>query len=141
MNEATTSRINIMRLTETHLRLLVILIALHSTIVGAMLFLAPQWTMRFAGWGSIQPEFFALQAGIFHFVLAAAYLIEYSRYGGVLTLVTAKTIAFAFLTGATLLDPLPWAVWVSGLLDGAMAVVVVLVQRWVVSSSADSAIR
>jgi hypothetical protein len=127
-----------MRLSENHLRLLVNLIALHSAIIGVMLFFAPQWTMHFAGWEKIEPVFFGRQAGIFHFVLAAAYLIEFSRYRGVLTLVTAKTIAFAFLTGATLLDPLPWAVWVSGILDGLMAVVVFVVQRWVESSAIGS---
>ena len=49
-------------------------------IVGslAMFLLAPQWTMRFAGWPGIEPVFFAYQAGIFHMVLAAAYLLDYS---------------------------------------------------------------
>ena len=118
-----------MHLRESHQRLLVVLIALHSAGVGAMLFFAPQWAMRFAGWRGIEPAFFGHQAGIFHFVLAAAYLIEYTRYRGVLILVTAKTVAFVFLTCATLLDPLPWAVWVSGVLDGAMAAVVIVVNR------------
>lgn len=118
-----------MRLTYAHERLLVILIALHSAIVGAMLFFAPQWTMQFAGWERIEPLFFGRQAGIFHFVLATSYLIEFFRYQGVTILTTAKIVAFIFLTGATLLDPLPWAVWVSGLLDGAMAAAVFWVHR------------
>lgn len=127
-----------MRLTQGHLRLLVVLIALHSCIVGAMLFFAPQWAMSFAGWERIEPVFFGRQAGIFHVVLAVAYLIEYGRYRGVLTLVAAKSIAFVFLMGATIVDPLPWAVWVSGILDGLMAVVVVLVHRRVAARPAGS---
>lgn len=121
-----------MRLNESHLRLLVYLIALHSIIVGAMFLFVPQWTMRFAGWSSIDPVFFAYQAGIFHVVLAAAYLLEYSRYRGVTILVTAKIIAFVFLVTATVIDPIPWAVWTSGILDGAMAAVVLWTQRQVI---------
>ena len=70
-----------MRITENHERLLVILIALHSVIVGTMLFVLPQWTMRFAGWEGIDPPFFGHQAGVFHFVLAMAYLVEYMPSG------------------------------------------------------------
>ena len=122
-----------MRLTEIQERLLVHLIALHSIIVGCMFLVAPQWTMRFAGWHAIDPPFFAYQAGIFHFVLATAYLIEYLRYRGVSILITAKTIAFFFLITATIIDPIPWAVWTSGVLDGIMAVVVWWVHRNVAS--------
>jgi VIT1/CCC1 family predicted Fe2+/Mn2+ transporter len=118
-----------MKLTDTHERLLVSLISLHSTIVGAMFMLAPQWTLRFAGWPGIDPVFFAYQAGVFHFVLAAAYLLEYHRYRGVSVLMTAKITAFVFLISATIIDPIPWAVWTSGILDGAMALVVWWVHR------------
>ncbi len=115
-----------------HERLLIFLIALHSCIVGAMFLAAPDWTMKFAGWQSISPPFFAYQAGIFHFVLAVAYLLEYHRYRGVSILIAAKTIAFFFLITATIIDPIPWAVWTSGILDGLMAVVVWWVHRNVV---------
>jgi len=118
-----------MQLTENHERLLVGLIALHSTIVGAMFLLLPQWTMHFAGWQGIEPVFFAYQAGIFHVVLTSAYLIEYRQYGGVSILVTAKVIAFVFLITATIIDPIPWAVWTSGIIDGLMALVVWWVHR------------
>jgi hypothetical protein len=123
-----------MRLTDRHERLLVVLIALHSIIVGAMFMSAPQWTMRFAGWRGIDPVFFAYQAGVFHLVLATAYLIEYRRYRGVTILIVAKTIALVFLIAATLIDPLPWAVWTSGIIDGAMAAVVWWVHRNVARS-------
>lgn len=135
-----------MRLTENHERLLICLISLHSIIVGAMFMLAPQWTMRFAGWRGIEPVFFAYQAGAFHIVLAVAYLIEHHRYRGVSILVTAKTIAFVFLMSATAIDPLPWAVWSSGIIDGLMALVAWWVHRDVTrqltaSSSISSPVR
>lgn len=118
-----------MRLTENHERLLIGLIALHSTMVGTMFLLLPQWTMRFAGWQGIDPIFFAYQAGVFHMVLAAAYLLEFRQYRGVSIVITAKVIAFVFLITATLIDPIPWAVWTSGILDGLIAVVVWWVHR------------
>lgn len=123
-----------MKLTINHERVLVSLIALHSTIVGVMFMVAPQWTMQFAGWRSIDPPFFAYQAGIFHFVLAVAYMLEYGRYRGISILVTAKCIAFVFLLTAAVIDPIPWAVWTSGVLDGAMALVMWRVHRQVTSS-------
>jgi hypothetical protein len=119
----------VMKLSEGHERLLVSLIALHSTIVGAMFLMAPDWTMEFAGWQSIEPIFFAYQAGIFHVVLAVAYLIEYHRYRGVSIIITAKSIALVFLITATIIDPIPWAVWTSGILDGIMALVMWWVHR------------
>jgi hypothetical protein len=126
---APTRRWSRIQLTHRHERLLVTLVALHSFSVGAMLFLVPQWTMGFAGWEHIDPVFFGRQAGIFHIVLAVAYVLEYQRYRGVSILITAKLIAVVFLAGATIVDPLPWAVWTSGLLDGLMAAVVWLVHR------------
>ena len=130
-----------MRLTENHERLLVSLIALHSIMVGVMFLLAPQWTMRFAGWGGIEPVFFAYQAGIFHFVLAMAYMTEYLKYRGVFVLVAAKIIAFVFLITATLIDPLPWAVWTSGIIDGLMAAVVWWVHRVVASQQSPDVVN
>lgn len=120
-----------MHVSEGHEKLLVSLIALHSTIVGAMFLMAPDWTMKFAGWQSISPAFFAYQAGIFHVVLAVAYLLEYHRYRGVSIIITAKSIAFVFLITATIIDPIPWAVWTSGILDGLMALVMWWVHRQV----------
>jgi hypothetical protein len=123
-----------LQLSKPHEELLVRLIALHSIMVGAMFLLAPAWTMKFAGWQSISPVFFAYQAGIFHVVLALAYLLEYGRYRGVSILVTAKVIAFVFLITATIIDPIPWAVWTSGIIDGLMAAVVWWVHKKVQSS-------
>lgn len=121
-----------MRLTETHERVLIILIALHSVIVGVMLMFFAEWAVRFAGWGGAEPVFFIRQAGAFHFVLAAGYLVEYFRWRSITLLLIAKTAAFVFLIGGTLITDVPWSVWFSGLADGAMALVAYLVHRAVV---------
>ena len=53
------------------------------------------------------PLFFPRQAGAFHFVVAAVYLVEYFRYRGVLLLVMTKSIAVVFLFLTTLSAPRP----------------------------------
>lgn len=113
-------------------RWLVVLVALHSAAVGVVLMTAPAAASRFGGWDSVSPLFFACQAGIFHLVLAAGYLIEYVRYRGVVFLVTAKTLAVVFLGTATLIGGVPWIVPVSGIGDGLMGLAVLLVHLGIV---------
>jgi len=122
-----------MHLTETHERILIYLISLHSVIVGLMLLFAADWAVRFAGWAGADPIFFIWQAGAFHFVLATGYLLEYSRSQTVSLLLVAKTFAFVFLLGGSLLTQTPWSVWFSGFADGAMALTAFLVHRAVKS--------
>lgn len=124
-----------MKLTETHERILIFLISLHSVIVGLMLLFAADWAVRFAGWAGADPIFFIWQAGAFHFVLATGYLVEYSRTKTISLLLIAKTTAFVFLLGGSLLAQTPWSVWFSGLADGAMALTAYLVHRAVKRNS------
>ena len=118
-----------MHLSEAYERALIILIALHSIIVGVMLLFFAEWAIEFAGWSGADPIFFIWQAGAFHFVLAAGYLAEYSRTQTISLLLIAKTTAFVFLIGGSLLADTPWSVWFSGLADGAMALTAFLVHR------------
>jgi len=118
-----------MRLTERHEWLLITLVALHSAIIGVVFILAPNFTMQFGGWERIDPVFFGRQAGAFHIVLAAGYLMEFAKYRGVRLILIAKSFAFLFLLAYTIIDPLPWAVPASGVIDGLMALVVWWVHR------------
>ena len=126
-----------MNLSEPYERALIILIALHSIIVGVMLLFFAEWAIKFAGWSGADPIFFIWQAGAFHFVLVTGYLVEYFRWRSISLLLIAKTIAFIFLIGGSVLTDTPWSVWFSGLADGAMALVAFLVHRAVRSGSAD----
>lgn len=118
-----------MRLTDGHERLLIILVSLHSAIIGVVFIVAPDWLVQFGGWKGIDPIFFGRQAGAFHVVLAGAYLIEYYKYRGVIILVSAKIFAMFFLLACTVVDSLPWAVPVSGVGDALMALVLLLVHK------------
>jgi hypothetical protein len=104
---------------------LVVLIALHSLCVGFFLTFVTRWGVAFGGWRDVHPLFFPRQAGVFHFVVAAGYLIEHFRYRGILIMVTAKCIAVVFLIDATFRYGGPWAVPLSAVGDGAMAILVV----------------
>ena len=54
----------VMQLSETYERTLIILIALHSIIVGVMLLFFAKWAVEFAGWSGADPIFFIRQAGM-----------------------------------------------------------------------------
>ena len=125
-----------MHLTERHERLLIAFVALHSAVVGLLLILAPGLAAQLGGWERIDPAFFGRQAGAFHIVLAIGYLVEFARHRSISLILIAKTFAFAFLMVHAVLDPLPWAVPTSGVLDGLMALVVWWVHRAVRASSA-----
>ncbi len=120
-------------------RLLVSLIAAHSAAVGAALLFAPAWSARFGGFGAPALLFFARQAGAFHFVVALGYLGELRRYGGVSLLVATKCIAVLFLLGMWLAGETAWAVPLSALADGLMALAVVGLHRLVLRERASAA--
>ena len=106
---------------------LVALIVLHSAVLGLAAVVAPDWGLRFTGFGTASPMFFARQVGVFHVVVALAYAIEWSRYRGVAILLTAKCCAVAFLGLELLQGPQPWIVPVSLAGDAAMAAAVAFV--------------
>lgn len=110
-------------------RWLIVLIALHSIGIGAMLLAAPAWAVSFAGWREVTPLFFPRQAGVFHVVVGMGYLIEYVRYRGITLLVTAKSIALVFLLTATFLIDSPWSIPFCGIADGLMGLVAFAVHR------------
>ena len=98
-----------------------LLVTLHSYVVGALLLFFTAWTLGFAGWGDEAGLFFPRQSGAFHMILATAYLWEYFRTGGITLLVMAKATAVVFLIA---LNPwsTAWSIPFSGILDGLMLV-------------------
>lgn len=110
-------------------RWLVALIALHSYAVGFCLLFLTRWGAAFGGFGEVTPLFFARQAGIFHFVLATAYVVEYVRYRGIVVLLVAKATAFVFLTVLSFAEPLAWAIPLSAVGDSLMGLAAAGVRR------------
>lgn len=111
------------------LRPIIVLIALHSFLVGLMLTFAPEWSSRFAGWVVVGPDFFPRQGGVFHLILAVAYVYEHFRHDGVFLLVLAKMTAMIFLVSSSITGEVPWAIPFSGVTDGMMGFVVLILYR------------
>jgi hypothetical protein len=109
---------------RARLTVLVLLVALHSAAVGVFLTFVTGWGVAFGGWAEARPLFFPRQAGVFHFVVAAGYLIEYVRYRGITLMLTAKAIAVAFLLDTWVRDGGPWVVPLFALGDAAMGLLV-----------------
>jgi hypothetical protein len=97
----------------------VVLVVLHSLLVGSLLFFIPEWTLKFAGWNGLDNLFFPRQSGAFHFVVAVGYFVEYRKCESINLLLMAKSTAVVFLL---VLNPWndAWSVPFSGVADGLM---------------------
>lgn len=104
-------------------------IALHSLVVGLALLFLGRWGLALGGWSDVSPLFFSRQAGAFHVVVGIGYFLEYRRHGGISLLLVAKTVAVLFLLSMMWIDEAPWAVPVSALGDGLMALAAFTVHR------------
>lgn len=106
----------------------VLLVSLHSLLIGIGLMVATDWILNFAGWGHVDHLFFPRQSGVFHVIVAAAYWWEHRRHGTIFLLVLAKCCAVVFLL---VMSPWKeaWSVPFSGIADGLMMVGMVVVHR------------
>lgn len=103
-----------------------ILVAVHSFLVGVGLMLMPPDWLAFFNF-TIVEKFFSAQGGIFHVVMVVAYLLAAKNLdtekGLVYFSISAKTIAFFFLTGYYLIMNQILVVLLSGIGDLLMAVI------------------
>jgi hypothetical protein len=96
------------------------LVVLHSVAVGAVMVATTEWAVAFGGWPTGGSLFFARQFGVFHFVVATAYAVEYVRYRGVTILMAAKAMAVASLGYAVAIEGALWPVWLAAAGDAVM---------------------
>lgn len=118
-----------MNLLRRNERLFVLGVVLHSAAIGVALLFFTAPGLALGGYADVRPLFFPRQAGAFHLVVAAAYAIEYFRYRGLVTMLTAKAIAVAFLCGMLAVEAQPWVVPLSAAGDAAMGALAFLLQR------------
>jgi len=106
----------------------IVLVALHSFVIGVLLMFATNWVLDFAGWDQVSHTFFPRQSGAFHVILATGYLWEFMRLRRISLLLLAKAAAVVFLL---VLSPWKeaWSVPFSGVLDGLMLVGMAIVHR------------
>jgi hypothetical protein len=121
------------RLTESaQLRLVVLFwaMALHSFVIGLLLIFHPADMISFFGYKSINEQFFPVQGGVFHVLMAVLYTLTAMQwehlkclvYFSVIVKSTAVVFLFSYYVFA---DGIPILI-VLGICDGAMAVLIVL---------------
>jgi len=119
-------------LTNPRLRLSVLLwlLGVHSFIVGVGMILLPASRMTFFGLAVVTEKFFPVQAGVFHFVLALAYILagkDVDRFHGLVILtILAKFTATVFLFTYYFFIKQAWIILLSGIGDFLMGALVLL---------------
>jgi hypothetical protein len=117
------------------LQALLWLVALHSVVVGVGLVLHPAGLLAAVGYAPLSEPFFPTQGGVFHFVMAIAYVLgarDPVRHEALIRFaVVVKFVALVFLVGYWLLHRHLLVVLGSGLADGVMgASILVAYRRW-----------
>jgi len=115
------------------LRALLWILALHSLAVCIGLVLQPSSVLAQAGYQPVGEPFFPVQGGVFHLIMAVAYLLAASEPRRHLCLVQfsliVKSVATVFLLAYWLFVSRIFAVLASGLVDGAMALALLWAYR------------
>lgn len=110
------------------LKIILILVSLHSLLVGTLLIVLPGKSMPFFGFCVPVEKFFQLQGGVFHYVMAVGYFmaaIWYNRYHGLILLaIIAKFFSTIFLFSFYLLVNQVWVVLFSGIVDCLMGLAI-----------------
>ena len=104
------------------------LVALHSFLIGLALITQPPFLMRWAGFSPDSEHFFPAQDGIFHVLMAVAYLmgaiqVERFRYF-IFFSIFVKAGATVFLMIYCFGVEFKWVVLLSGLADFGMGLMI-----------------
>ncbi|MEW6413540.1 MAG: hypothetical protein AB1483_13875 [Candidatus Zixiibacteriota bacterium] len=109
------------------------LVGIHSIVVGFGLIFLPPSYVPFFGFAPFAEKFFPVQGGVFHLVMAVAYImaaVRPERYPGLIILsFVAKLMAAAFLLTYYILIDRIWMVLFSGVGDALMGLVIYLLYR------------
>jgi hypothetical protein len=106
------------------------LVALHSIAMGLALIVQPALLMKLSGFSSECERFFPAQGGVFHILMAVAYImgatnIEKYHYLTVFSIIV-KALATLFLMVYCFAVEFKWIVLLSGIGDGVMGLMIFL---------------
>ncbi|MEN8226358.1 MAG: hypothetical protein ABFS05_13465 [Bacteroidota bacterium] len=114
---------------EKYLKILLWLIALHSFVVAMLLIFLGEEGMQYFGFSSGN-SFFQVQGGVFHVVMCTAYLLAARKpsnnKGLILFIITAKLIAMLYLLIYYFCCEAVITVLLSGIGDGLMGLLLML---------------
>ena len=111
------------------------LIMFHSVGVGVSLIWHPTELLAYFGYAPCSEPFFPVQGGVFHIIMAAGYGVAawdpWKFKYLVISAIVVKAMATIFLVVYWIFNTTLLVVLMSGLADGAMAVVLaILYNRW-----------
>lgn len=115
------------------LRLFLIAISIHSFLVGLGLIFATNSIRVLFGFYPSQEHFFQIQGGVFHIVMAFGYLMpayDLKRFDSLVVFtIIVKLFATIFLFLYFILGSSNWLIFVSGLVDFLMSLIVFYLYR------------
>lgn len=108
-------------------KIFLVLISIHSFIVGILLMLLSASAIKYFGFIGYEDNFFRVQGGIFHVVMAMAYMlpvINFSKHHSIMIfIIIAKITATVFLISYYLISAPIITVLLSGISDFAMGII------------------
>ena len=107
-----------------------VLVAIHTLTVGLTLIAQPAVLMKFAGFNPDCEHFFPAQGGVFHLIVFVVYLMgatHIEKYHSFIVLsIFIKAIATFFLLTYCFAAEFKWIVFISGIVDCAMGLMIFL---------------
>lgn len=125
--------LELVREPRKRLRLVLIIMAIHSFFIGIGLVIQLPMIMDLFGLGHIEQPFFPAQGGIFHVLMAVAYITAALRPEGNGTLINfiivVKITATVFLFFYFTFIQNIWMILFSGICDGILALLILISYR------------
>ena len=106
------------------------LVALHSFLTGLALVVQPAWSLKLVGFSPICERFFPTQGGVFHILMAVAYVmgaVNAKKYHYVIVFaIIVKSAATLFLLTYCFVVEFKWIILLFGIGDGLMGLMMFL---------------
>ena len=104
------------------------LVAVHSIAIGLALIIQPAILMEWSGFGSEYERFFPAQGGVFHLLMAVAYVMgamNSKKYHYLIVFsIIVKVVATTFLLIYCFMVEFKWTNLIFGLVDGVMGAMI-----------------
>ncbi len=111
------------------LQLLILLVGIHSCILGVAMLFATRLMVAALGFATSVPLFFPSQSGIFMLILGLLYLRAIAAPSYVWTILVSKALAVLFLFAHVVFLAAPPIIWAAGAGDATMLIAVALMLR------------
>jgi hypothetical protein len=120
------------------------LVAIHSLVMGLTLIAQPAVLMAFAGFRPDYERFFPAQGGVFHLLMFVVYLMGATNtekyYYFIVFSIFVKAVATFFLTIYCFAAEFKWIVFLSGIADCVMGLMIFLAFQYYLRSKKSTAL-